>query len=80
MRRGGGRKVRALSLESLPSLGLEGRSLGRPRNLPGRPGPLGVFQKFVQKKFVRIFLREGETTIKIKFAVLSGRGSGGGGG
>ena len=26
-----------------------------PRILPGCPGPLGVFKKFVQKKFVRIF-------------------------
>ena len=26
-----------------------------PKILPGCPGPLGVFKKFVQKKFVRIF-------------------------
>ena len=43
-----------LSLESLSSLGLEGRNLGCPRILPGRPRIVGVFKKFVQKKFVRI--------------------------
>ena len=37
-----------LSLESLSFLGF-------PEILPGCPGPLGVFKKFVQKKFVRIF-------------------------
>ena len=53
-RRGGGRKF-VPSLESLSSLGFEERNLGRPGILPGCPGPLGVFKKFVQKKFVRIF-------------------------
>ena len=44
-----------LSLESLSSLGFAERNLGCPGNLPGCPRPLGVFKKFVQKKFVRIF-------------------------
>ena len=38
------------SLESLSSLRSEERNLGI---LPGCPGPLGVFKKFVQKKSVR---------------------------
>ena len=37
------------SLESLSSLGFEERNLGCPGFLPGCPGPLGVFKKFVQK-------------------------------
>ena len=41
----------APSLESLSSLGFEERT----GILPGCPGPLGVFKKFVQKRFVRIF-------------------------
>ena len=44
-----------LSLESLSSFGFEERNLGCPGNFAGCPGPLGVFQKFVLKKFVRIF-------------------------
>ena len=45
-----------LSLESSSSLGFEERNLGCPGNfLPGCPGPLGVLQKFVLKKFVRSF-------------------------
>ena len=47
-RRGGGRKVRAL--ESLSSLGFEGRNLGCPGFWPGCPGPLAVFKKFVRNK------------------------------
>ena len=43
------------SLESLSSLGFEERNLGCPEILPGFPGLLGVFKKFVRKKFVRIF-------------------------
>ena len=54
--RGGfGRKHRALQLESLSS-SRKSRMLNRPMNRPGGRGPLGVFKKFVQKKFVRIFL------------------------
>ena len=44
------------SRKSLSSLGFEERNLGCPGNFAGMfPGPLGVFKKFVQKKFVRIF-------------------------
>ena len=47
------------SLESLSSSGFEEKDLGCPENMPGCPGPLGVFKrvfkKYVQKKFVRIF-------------------------
>ena len=49
-RRGGDRKVRALPRKFVvlgPWTYLE--------ILPGCPGPLRVFKKFVQKKFVRIF-------------------------
>ena len=44
-----------LSLETLSSLGFEERSLVCPGNVAGCPGSLGVFKKFVPKKFVRIF-------------------------
>ena len=43
------------SLEGLSAVGVEERNLGCPGNLPGCLGPLGLFKKFVQKKFVRIF-------------------------
>ena len=43
------------ALESLSSLGFEQRNLGCPGNFAGCPGPLGVFKKLVQKKFVCIF-------------------------
>ena len=43
------------ALESLSSLGFEERIWDVPGILSGCPGPLGVFKKFVQKKFVRIF-------------------------
>ena len=43
------------ALESLSSLGFEERIWDVPGILPGCPGPLGVFKKFVQKNFVRIF-------------------------
>ena len=54
-REGAGVEKFVPSLESLFSLGFEGGNLGRPENLPGRPGPLGVFKKFVQKKLVFIY-------------------------
>ena len=44
------------SLESLSSLGFEERKIWDvPGILSGCPGPLGVFKKFVQTKFLRIF-------------------------
>ena len=43
------------SLESLSSLGLEGRNLGRPGNFAGMSRTLGVFKQFVQKKFCAFF-------------------------
>ena len=43
------------ALESLSSLGFEGGIWDVPGILPGCPGPLGIFKKFVPKKFVRIF-------------------------
>ena len=54
MRRGGGRKVRALARKFV-FLGFEERKLDVPGIMPGCPGPLRVFKKFVPKKFVRIF-------------------------
>ena len=54
-RRGGGQKVRALPQKvCFPWVSKEG-IWDVPGILPGRPGPLGVFKKFVQKKLVRIF-------------------------
>ena len=41
------------SLESLSSLGFEERNLGCPGNFARISGPLGVFKRLVQKKFVR---------------------------
>ena len=55
MRRGGGRKVRALPRKFVfLAFGREGTCdvLGI---LPGYHRPLGVFKKLVQKRFVRIF-------------------------
>ena len=43
------------SLESLSSLDFDERIQDVPKLLPGCPEPLGVFEKFVQKKFVCIF-------------------------
>ena len=44
-----------LSLETLSSLGFEERDLGCPGNFAGMSRTPGGVQKFVQKKFVRIF-------------------------
>ena len=56
----------APSLESLSSLGFEEGSWDVPGIWPGCPGPVGVFKKFVQKKFMCIFrslkARVSETT------------------
>ena len=49
MRRGGGRKVRAL-LESLSSLDFEERNLGCPRNFAGMSRTPGDVQKVCAKK------------------------------
>ena len=72
------------SLESLSPLGFEGGIWDVPGILPGRPGPLGVFKKFVQKKVRAHFsfpiqmsankaggqkIRDSEATLKINFAV-----------
>ena len=46
--------VENFSVETLFSLGLEG-TWDVPGILPGRPRPLRVFKKFVQKEFVLIF-------------------------
>ena len=46
----------APSLESLSSLGFEERNLGCPGNFAGMPGPLLVFQKFVQKSSCAFFV------------------------
>ena len=55
-RRGGGRNVRALSLESLSSLGFEGRNLGCPRIFAGMSRTSeGCSKSLCTKKFVRIF-------------------------
>ena len=51
--RGGGRKVRALPRKFV-FLGFRTGIWDVPGILLGCPGPLGVFKKFVQKKFVRI--------------------------
>ena len=44
-----------LSLESLSSLGFEGRNLGCPGNFAGMSRTPGAVQKVCAKKFVRIF-------------------------
>ena len=54
-RRGGGQKVRALPRKFVFLGFRREESWDVPGILPGCPGPLGVFKKFVQKKFVRIF-------------------------
>ena len=53
-RRGGGQKLRAPP-RSLSSLVSKRGIWDVLAILPGSPGPLGVFKKFVLKKFVRIF-------------------------
>ena len=52
--RGGGRKVLAHPRKSV-FVGLEGRNLGCPGNFARMSQTLGVFGKFLPKKFVRIF-------------------------
>ena len=55
-RRGGGRKVRALPRKFV-FLGFgKGGTWDVLGILPGCPGPLGVFKKFVPKKFVAFFV------------------------
>ena len=53
---GGGRKLRALPRNFVFLPWVSKRGVWEvPGILPGCPGPLGVFKKIVQKKFVRIF-------------------------
>ena len=59
-RRGGGRKVRALPRKFV-SLSFEGGNLGHPGILPGCPGPLGLLEKFVQKKSLCSFSAPNQT-------------------
>ena len=54
-RRGGGRKVRALPRKFVFSWVLKEGTWDVSGVLPRCPGPLGVFEKLVQKKFVLVF-------------------------
>ena len=68
-RRGGGRKVSCPpSKVCLPWVSKRG-IWDVPGILPGCPGPLGVFKKFVQQKFVRIFrsLKVAFDTVRLGF-------------
>ena len=62
-----------LSLESLSSLGFEGRNLGCPGILPGCPRPLVVFKKFVPKKFALIVQPYARALPLSRHIVLIGR-------
>ena len=57
------------SLESLSSLGWD-----VPGILPGCPGPLGAFKKFMQRKFVRIFRYKGWDLDLFDEGFCSGKG------
>ena len=88
-RRGGGRKVRALTRKFLfLGFGREEPGMFRefcrdvPGILPGCPGLLGVFKKFLQKKFVLIFQARKKSTnpnfwVRMGYGVFHVKGVGG---